>query len=168
MLPNRLESVPAHISPDTGIVEQTLNAADRADGNILIPDLLVGEIHNVLGGNGINDALDLTGAHAATGGDDLATNVLSDGGGAVKGEEDGSLELGLRALNLSVGNVGAETGPLAEGEVDKVVDAVELVRDKVDTPETVDFPCQYLYLFSRREKKWSLKLGALTQCRCSW
>lgn len=142
LLSIRLESVPAHISSDAGIVEQTLNAADRADSNILIPDLLVGEVHNVLGGNGINDALDLTGAHAATGGDDLATNVLSDGGGAVKGEEDGGLELGLRALNLSLGNVGAETGPLAESEVDKVVDAVELVRDKVDTPETVFSPCQ--------------------------
>lgn len=134
--------VSRHIVADSLVVEETGNVTNSRDGNVLIPKLPLCEVHDILLGDGGDDTLDLLWAHAAAGGDDLASDILGDGGGAVKGEEDGGLELGLRALNLSLGNVGAETGPLAESEVDKVVDAVELVRDKVDTPETVFSPCQ--------------------------
>lgn len=67
----------------------------------------------------------------------MAANVLGNGRGAVKGQEDGRLELGLGALNLGLADAGGETRPLAEGEVDEVVDLLELVGDEVDTPETM-------------------------------
>lgn len=68
----------------------------------------------------------------------MPANVLGNGGGAVEGEEDGGLELSLGTLNLSLTDVDGKTRPLAEGEVDEVVDLVELIGDKVDTPETVE------------------------------
>jgi len=119
------------------VVEEALDAADGGDGDVLVPKLSAGEVHDALVGDGVNPALDLGGGHAAAGGDDLATNVLGHGGGAVEGEEDGGLELGLGALNLGLGDVGAEAHPLADGEVDEVVDTVELVGDEVDAPETM-------------------------------
>jgi len=81
--------------------------------------------------------LDILSAKTATGGDDLAANVLGNGGGAIEGQENGSLELGLGALNLGGGDVVAEAGPLTEGEVDQVVELSQVLGDKVDTPETV-------------------------------
>lgn len=129
--------VPAHVVSNSLVVEHALDAADGADGDILVPELLVGELHNILLGNLVDGALNLAGAHAAAGGDELAADILGDGGGAVEGQEDRGLELSLGALNLGLGDAAGETGPLAEGEVDQVVQAGELVRDEVDTPETV-------------------------------
>lgn len=84
-----------------------------------------------------NGTLDVLGREAATGGDDLAANVLGDGGGAVEGEEDGSLELGLGTLDLGGGDIAAETRPLAKSEVDQVIKIGQVLGDKVDTPETM-------------------------------
>lgn len=106
--------------------------------------------------------LDVLGTEATAGGDDLAANVLGDGGGAVQGEEDGSLELGLGTLDLSGGDVAAEAGPLAESEVDQVIELGQVLGDEVDTPETMP-----------RESVAGLlhtidAMAGLTQCRCSW
>lgn len=133
---HNLRHVPGHVVADALVVEDTLNAANGAHGNVLVPELASGEVHNVLLSDLANGALDVLGAEAAAGGDDLAADVLGDGGGAVEGEKDGSLELGLGTLNLSGGNVAAEARPLAEGEVDQVVEVGQVLRDKVDTPET--------------------------------
>jgi hypothetical protein len=96
--------VSAHVGSDSRVVEKTLNAADSADGNILIPQFPVGEVHNVLVRDGINYSLDLARVHAAASSDDLAADVLRDGRGAVEGQEYRSLELGLGTLDLRLGD----------------------------------------------------------------
>ena len=128
--------VPAHIGPHSRVVEETLDAANGADGDILVPEFLVGKLHDVLLADGIDDALDLAGGHAATGGNDLAANILGDGGGAVQGQEDGRLELGLGALNLGLGHVARQARPLAQRKVHQIVDTPELIGHEVDAPET--------------------------------
>lgn len=119
------------------VVEETLDAANGANGNILIPQLLVGELHNVLLGDAVNGALDLTRVHAAASGDELTANVLGNSGCAVERQQYRGLELSLGALNLGLGYALGKTRPLAEGEVDKVVKGGQLVGDEVDTPETI-------------------------------
>ena len=132
-----LQGVPAHVVADSLVVQDALDAADSAHGNVLIPQLAVGELHDILLGDLANGALNVLGGEAAASGDDLATNVLGNGGGAVKGQEDGSLELSLRPLNLSAVDVEAQTTPFTEGKVDQVIKASEVLGNKVDTPETV-------------------------------
>lgn len=66
----------------------------------------------------------------------MTPNVFGGRGGTIKGKENGCLELGLGALDLSFGDIVREAGPFAKSEVNKIVDASELVSDKVDTPET--------------------------------
>ena len=135
--------VPAHIGPNPRVVEETLDASDGADGDVLIPEFPVGKVHDVLLGDGIDNALDLAGRHAATGGNDLAANVLGDGGGAVQGQEDGRLELGLGALNLGLGHIARQARPLTQRKVHQIVDTPELIGHEVDAPET----------------RWSVSLG---------
>jgi hypothetical protein len=45
--------------------------------------------------------------------------------------------LGLGTLDLGGGDVHGKAGPLAEGEVDKVIELGEVGAGEVDTPETV-------------------------------
>ena len=132
-----LQRVAAHVRTDTVVVEDGLDAADSAHGNVLIPQFAGGEVHDILLGDLADRALDVLGAEAAAGGDDLATNVFGNGGGAVKGEEDGGLQLSLSALNLSGGDVVAQAGPFTEGEVDEVLEAGDVLGGQVDTPQTV-------------------------------
>lgn len=97
--------VPAHVGPHPCIVEKTLDAANGADGDVLVPELLVGKLHNVLLGDPVDDALDLGRAHAAARVHDLPANVLRNSGGAVQGQKDGCLELGLGTFRLGLGDV---------------------------------------------------------------
>ncbi len=129
--------VPAPVVPDSGVVKEALDASHRANGDILIPQPPLGKVHHILLRYAVDDALDLGRVHPPPSGDDLATNVLGNGGGAVKGEEDGSLELGLCPLDLGLGDAGGETGPFPESEVDQVIDRRELVGNEVNTPETI-------------------------------
>jgi hypothetical protein len=131
-----LRQHPGHVTTDSGVVEQTLDLADSGDGNVAVPELALGEVHDIVGGNGANNALDLFRRETAAGGDNLASNVLSDGGGAIKGQKDGGLELSLGTLNLGLAHVEAEARPLTESEVHEVIQTSNLVRNKVDTPET--------------------------------
>lgn len=117
------------------IIEKAFDAPHRRDGNILIPQLPPREIHHVLLRDTPNHPLDLLGVHPSARGDDLATNVFGDGGGAVQGEEDGGFELGLGPLGFGAGDVVGEAGPFAEGEVDEVVDLSFVFGDEVDPPE---------------------------------
>lgn len=127
--------VSRHIVADSLVVEETGDVTNSRDGNILIPKLPLCEVHDVLLGDGGDDALNLLWAHAAAGGDDLASDVLGNGGGAVKGKEDRGLELGLGALNLGLSHIVGEAGPLAESEVDEIIQAGGVLGDHVDSPE---------------------------------
>ena len=132
-----LQRVPAHVRTDTVVVQNSLDAADGAHGNVLVPQLAGGKVHHVLLGDLADRALNVLGAEAAASGDDLATNVFGNGGGAIQGKEDRGLQLGLGALNLGGGDVVAQAGPLTEGEVDEVLKTVGVLGGQVDTPETV-------------------------------
>ena len=118
------------------VIKEALNAAHSADGNIAIPEFSVGKVHDLLLSNTINQTLNLGGGHTAAGGDELSANVLGNGGGTIQREEDRGLELSLSTLGLGGGDVGAETHPLTDGEVDEVVNLLVLVGDEVDTPKT--------------------------------
>ena len=131
-----LRQHPGHVAADSAVVEQTLDLADGGNGDVAVPKLALGEVHDIVGRDGTDNALDLFRRKAAAGGDDLASNVLGNGGGAVEGQEDGGLELGLGTLNLGLAHVEAEARPLTESEVDKVVQAGDGVGNEVDTPET--------------------------------
>lgn len=138
----RLREHPAHVTPDSGVVEQRLDGTNGRDGNVLVPNLSPCKVHHVFRCHCVDGPLDLAGAHPSAGGDNLATNVLGQGGGAVKRQEDGSLELGLGALGLGFADGLGQAGPLTQGEVDEVVNLGKLVGDEVDTPETVG--CRWL------------------------
>ena len=86
----------------------TLNLPNSTNSNIPIPKLLPTESHNVLLCDLTNNALNLLRRHATARRDDLAADVLGDGGGAVEGEEDGGFELGFCALDFPFGYVVAE------------------------------------------------------------
>ena len=138
--PKTYLKVAAHVSPDSRVVQETLNAANSTNSDVLVPYFAVGEVHDFLLGDLVDNTFNLTGVHPTTGGDELAADVLGDGGCAIEGQENGGLQLGLGALDLGLGNITREAGPLTEGEVDKIVDAGELVGDEVDAPET--YSCQ--------------------------
>lgn len=135
--PASLREHPGHVSPDSRVVHQALDATNGGDGNILVPELALGEAHHVAGGNGIDCSLNLAWAQSAASGDDLSADVLGQGGGAIQRQQDRCLQLGLGTLNLGLGDGLGKAGPLAQGEVDEVVDTGELVGDEVNTPETV-------------------------------
>lgn len=102
---HHLARVPAHVAPDPGVVQQTLDLADSRDSNVTIPQLSLRELHDVLLSDSTNNALNLLRSQATAGGDDLAANVLCGGGGAIQRQKDGSLELGLGALGLGLADV---------------------------------------------------------------
>ena len=81
-----------------------------------------------------DDALNFLRAGAAAGRDDLAADILSDGGGTIERQEDGSLQLSLSALDLCFADGVGQARPFAEGEVDKIVDLCDVLGDEVDTP----------------------------------
>jgi hypothetical protein len=132
-----LRQHPRHIVPDPVIIKQRLDLPNSTDSNILIPQLPLREIHDVLVRDTADDALDLLGAHSATRGHDLSSDVLGHGSSAIEGQEDGGFELGLCAFRLGFGDAVGEAGPLAKGEVDKVVDLGNVFGDKIDAPQTV-------------------------------
>ena len=75
--------VSAHVGPDPCVIKEALDAADSADGNILVPELPVRKVHDVLLRDAINDALNLSRAHPPPGGDDLPADILGDSRRAV-------------------------------------------------------------------------------------
>lgn len=96
----RLRCHPRHVISDTVVVQETLDLSDGGNGNVLVPEFAVAEVHDVLGGDLADDLVDLPGSESAAGGDDLSSNVFGNGGGAVQGKENRGLELGLGALDL--------------------------------------------------------------------
>ena len=131
-----LRQVSAHIVPDTRIGKETLDLPNSRDGHIPIPKSPLREVHDVLLRDLADHSLDFLGRQPPACGNDLTADVLRNGGGAVERKQDGGLELGLGTLSLGLADIEAETRPLTESEVDKIVDAGEGVSDEVDTPET--------------------------------
>lgn len=131
--------------PDSVVIEETLNASDRTDSNILIPKLPLRKAHDVLFCDSSNDTLNLLWTHAATGCDDLSSDILCHSGGTIKGKEDRCLQLGLGSLNLSLADVVRKSGPFTESKVDKVVDSGQLVGNQVDAPESADVSSSLIY-----------------------
>lgn len=111
-----------HVTPDSGVIEQTLDRTNGRDGDILVPNLSACKVHHILSCHCVDSSLNFSGAHTSASGDDLAANVLGKGGGTVKREQDGSLELGLGTLGLGLTDGLGQARPLTQGEVDKVVD----------------------------------------------
>lgn len=127
-------SISAHIVPYSVVIQESLDAAHSADRHILIPQLPPRPSHYVLLADASYDSLHLFRVHTAAGGDDLTTNVLSNSGGTVKGEEDGRFELSLCALGFGFRDVVGKAGPFAESKVNEIVDLGLVLCDEVDTP----------------------------------
>lgn len=136
-----LGEAPAHITPESLVIKQVLDGTDSRDSNVLIPDLLLRELHDVLSRYCVDGTLDLARAHSSAGGNNLATNILGQGGGTIQRQQDRSLKLSLGTLGLCLADGLGKTGPLAQGEVNEVVDTGCLVGDEIDAPETI--ACQY-------------------------
>ena len=66
---------------------------------------------------------------------DLATNVLTDGGGSIQLQQHVGFQQVLGPVHLKVGHRGGQPHPLVL-DVEHHVLLVQLVRDKVDAPES--------------------------------
>ena len=88
---------------------------------VLIPEILVRYPLDVVNGDGVDEELDLLGGHAAAARDELAADVLRDGGRAVEAEEEARLELALGALDLDVRGRDGHARPLAKRHVRDVL-----------------------------------------------
>lgn len=85
------------------VVLETLDATDRRDRNVLVPEVLFRDAHHVADRDRVDRGFDLLRREAATRSDDLATDVFGDGGGAVEAEQERRLELRLGAGDLGNG-----------------------------------------------------------------
>ena len=132
----RLRQIPTHIPPYPRIIQQPLDLPDRGNGNIAIPQLPLRETHHVLLRNTAHRPLDFLGVQPSPRRDDLPSDILRDGRRPVQRKQDGGFELCLRALGFRLGDLEGEAGPLAQSEVDEVVDPRERVRDHVDSPQS--------------------------------
>ena len=92
--------IPAHVISDPGVVQETLNSAYSANGNILVPQLLPAKVHDVFLSYTIYCSFHVFGAHPPSSRDDLTTNVFGDSGGAVEGEQNGCFELSFGTLHF--------------------------------------------------------------------
>jgi hypothetical protein len=66
----------------------------------LIPQLPLGKAHYILLCDLPHYSLNLLRAHAATSGDDLASDIFRYSSGAIERQEDGCFELSLGTFNL--------------------------------------------------------------------
>lgn len=134
------------------VVKETLNAAKGTDGDVLIPQFPRGEVHDVLLGDPSNGLFNVLGAQAAASGDDLAANILSNSSGAVEREKNRSLELSLGTLDLGGGDIEGQASPLAQCEVNEVINVGQVLSDEVDTPETEGLPPQVSHTWNYKKE----------------
>jgi hypothetical protein len=113
-----------------------LDTSHSADGNVLVPNPPLRKLNDVLLGDSTNHTLNLSRVHSPSGGDDLSSNVLSNSSGSVQAQKQRRLELGLGTLNLGLSHGLGHAVPLTEGEVDQVVNVLEVVGDHVRSPQT--------------------------------
>jgi hypothetical protein len=129
-----LDSIPAHVVAYPVVVKEAFDASHRADCNVLIPEILIGESHNILLRNLANHALDLVRLHTASSGDNLAAHIFCNCSRTVKRQQDGRFQLRFSSFSLSLGYVERQTRPLPEGEVDQVIDMRLILSHQVDSP----------------------------------
>lgn len=60
---------------ETSIVEKTVSSTKSGNGNILVPEVLLGDTLNLCGGDGIDVSLDFSGSVSFPGGDHLSANL---------------------------------------------------------------------------------------------
>ncbi|KAI3480564.1 hypothetical protein L1887_57284 [Cichorium endivia] len=132
----RLPDHAAEVGADAVVVKDTLDLAVGGEREVGIPQVGAGHTLDVLDADRVNGRLDLLRRVALAGGDELSSNVLGNGGGAVEAEQQARLELRLGTLHLTLGGCGAHALPLTKREVDEIVELQEVLRDHVDTPET--------------------------------
>lgn len=87
-------------STHPAVVLETLDATNRRDRNVLVPEVLFRDAHHVRDRDRVDRGFNLLRREAATRSDNLATNVFGDGGRAVEAEQERSLELRLGAGDL--------------------------------------------------------------------
>lgn len=104
-------------------VQRTLDLSNSTDSNILIPDSPLRKAHDIVLSDAAHDPFYLFRTHSAACGDDLATNVFGDSGGAVKGKQYRGFELSFGALDFGFAHIVGESRPFAQREVDQIVDA---------------------------------------------
>ena len=129
-------TISAHIVPDSLVVQYTLHTANSTDGNVLIPNLVAGKSLHIIRCDSTNNALNLLRASSSASGNQLSSNVLGNGCCAVKRQQKRCLELRLGALDLAFCNTVAQSRPVSESEVNKIVQTRQLVRNHVNTPQT--------------------------------
>lgn len=61
---------------ETSIVEKTVSSTESRDGNVLVPEVLLGHTLNLGGGDGVDVSLDFSGGVSLAGGDHLSANLL--------------------------------------------------------------------------------------------
>jgi hypothetical protein len=67
---------------------------------VLVPEVFLGNTLDLSGGNGVDDELNLLGCHPPAAGDQLSSNILSNGGGSIQTQKHAGLELALGPLNF--------------------------------------------------------------------
>ena len=60
---------------ETSIVEKTVSSTESRDGNVLVPEVLLGHTLNLGGGDGVDVSLDFSGGVSLAGGDHLSANL---------------------------------------------------------------------------------------------
>ena len=103
--------------------------------HVFVPEVLLRDTLYLLGSDRIDSVLDLPWRESLAARHKLPPDVLRDRRRAVEAEEQARLELALRALNLTRGRRDAHAGPLAECEVQQIVQVGEVLRDEVDAPQ---------------------------------
>ena len=70
---------------------------------ILIPQVFLGNSLDLRGGNSVDGELNLLGCHPLAAGDQLSSDILSNGGRSIQAQEHASLELALGSLDFHLG-----------------------------------------------------------------
>ena len=98
-------SVSAHVRTDALVIKQTLDTADCADSDILIPQFPLSKAHYVLLCDRSDDALDFFRTHSTTGCDYLTSDIFCHCGGTVKGKQDRCFELGFGSFDFGFSDI---------------------------------------------------------------
>jgi len=67
---------------------------------VLVPEVFLGNTLDLFGGNGVDGKFNLLGRHPPAAGDQLPSNIFSNGGSSIQAQEHTSLELTLGPLDF--------------------------------------------------------------------
>jgi hypothetical protein len=130
-------------SPESVVVQETLNLSNSSNGNVLIPQISLGASLDVGDGDRVDGTFDFSRRESLSGGNHLSTDlresqlmqllpspcthVLGNGSGTVQTQKQRSLQLRLCSLDFHLRRCQRHSGPLLEGEVGKVIDGSQAV-----------------------------------------